>query len=124
MGDFKKLIAWQKGTELARAIHVAFKGRQVGAYSGLRRQILRAAAAIPENLAEGCAKRTRRELARFAETAYASAKEVESDLILAREVEIMSPAEFEPLSRLADEVARLCYGLMQGPPRSQGDRPA
>jgi four helix bundle protein len=124
MGDFKKLIAWQRATDLAREIHVAFKGRQVGAYSGLRRQILRAAAAIPENLAEGCGKQSRRELARFAETAYASAKEVQSDLILARDVEILSPDEFEPLIQRADEVARLCYGLMRSSRSSQTGRPA
>jgi four helix bundle protein len=124
MGDFRKLIAWQKGTDLARELHVAFKGRQVGAYSGLRRQILRAAAAIPENLAEGCGKQSRRELGRFAETAYASAKEVQSDLILARDVEILSPDEFAPLSHRADEVARLCYGLMRSARPPHAARPA
>ena len=114
MGDFRKLIAWQRAHELARDIHEAFSGRSAGVYTGLRAQILRAAAAVPSNLAEGCGRRSRRELARFAETAYTSVKEVESDLMLSRDVKILPQREYADLARKTDEVARLCFGLMRG----------
>ena len=116
MGDFKKLIAWQKANELARDIHSAFRRRRAGDYTGLRAQILRAAQAVPANLAEGCGKRSRKELARFAETAYTSVKEVEANLVLSRDVDILARAEFEYLTRKTDEVARLCFGLMRDRP--------
>ena len=115
MGDFKQLKAWQHGHELARDVHVAFSIRGANRYPGLRSQVLRAAASVPSNLAEGCAKRSRRELARFAEMAYASAKEVESHLILARDVDILSPQQFTDLASKTDHVARLCYGLTMVP---------
>ena len=118
MGDFKRLVAWQQAQELGRDLHLAFKSRNARDYPGLRTQILRAAESIHSNLAEGCAKRSRRELARFAEIAYASAKEVESHLIFARNVEILAAQSSEDLTRKADHVARLCYGLTRVPPES------
>ena len=115
MGDFTKLKAWNAARELAREIHSALKGRQPGGYTGLRAQILRASSSIASNLAEGCAKQSRLELARFAEIAYASAKEVECDLILLHDAQILSGSQYESLSSRTDEVARLCYGLMRRP---------
>jgi four helix bundle protein len=57
MGDFRRLIAWQKANAYALAVHAAFKGRIGSRAPGLRGQILRAVDAVPDNLAEGCAKR-------------------------------------------------------------------
>ena len=118
MGDFRKLLAWQQGHELARDVHLVFSVRASRGYPGLRAQLLRAAAAIPATLSEGCAKRSRKELARFAEMAYASAKEVESHLLLSRDVGLLSEANFTTLATQTDRVARLCYGLTKTPARS------
>ena len=111
MGDFKRLVAWQEGSGLALDIHTAFVDRASRDYPGLRAQILRAAASIPSNLAEGCAKRSRRDLARFAEMAYASAKEVECQLMLAHDGRLLTDEQFARLSGRTDLVARLCFGL-------------
>jgi four helix bundle protein len=116
MGDFKQLKAWQQAHELVRDLHAAFSGHHHGGYPGLRAQILRAAASIPLNLAEGCAKRSRRELARFAEMAYASAKEVECELMLSRDVKLIPRQTYDKLARKTDDVARLCYGLTRVSP--------
>jgi four helix bundle protein len=67
-------------------------------------------------LAEGCAKGSRRELAKYADTAYGSVKEVENKLIKAHGLKILSREVFEGLSHQADEVARLCFGLTRVPP--------
>jgi four helix bundle protein len=70
---------------------------------------------IPDNLAEGCGKRSRRELGRYADTAYASVKEVENDLIKSRDLSILSRTVFEDLIKQCDEVARLCFALATVP---------
>jgi four helix bundle protein len=118
MGDFKQLVAWREGNALARDIHAVFTARASRDYPGLRAQVLRAAASIPATLSEGCAKRSRNELARFAEMAYASAKEVENHLILSRTVNILTAAQFVALAKQTDHVAALCYGLAKKPPPS------
>ena len=115
MGDFRKLIAWQKGQALSDDLRAAFDRRLGQAVPGLRGQILRAAASVPAALAEGCAKRSRRELARFAEMAYSSAKEVQSHLASARNANLLPPAMQDDLATRADEVARICYGLTRLP---------
>ncbi len=83
---------------------------------GLRAQILRAVNSIADNLAEGCAKRSPRELPRYADMAYASSKEVENDLIRARGLEMIGRTVFEDLMRKGDEVSRLCYGIARMKP--------
>ena len=111
MGDFNKLAAWREGHAFTRAVYLVFRVRRANDYPGLRAQILRAAKGIPSCLAEGCAKRSRRELARFADMAYSSAKEIESDLIFSRDIGIISSREFEDLAKKLDDVAKLSYGL-------------
>ena len=54
MGDFRKLRAWQEGHELAREVYLVFSVRASRGYPGLRAQVLRAAAAIPATVSEGC----------------------------------------------------------------------
>ena len=118
MGDFTRLIAWQKAHAFSLAVHGAFKGRRANLAPGLRSQILRAASAIPDNLAEGCAKRSRRELAQYADTSYGSAKEVMNDLIKSRDLGILSEDAYDLLAKQGDEVCRLCFALTRLPPNA------
>ncbi len=121
MGDFKQLVAWQKAHAFALAVHAAFKGTKAHVSPGFRAQILRAVSSIADNLAEGCAKRSRRELARYADDAYASSKEVENDLIRARDLEILERRLAEDLLTQGDEVSRLCFGLSRIRTKSDDD---
>jgi len=116
MGDFRRLVAWQKANAFALAVHAAFRNVRTRVSPGLRAQILRAVNSIADNLAEGCAKRSPRELPRYADMAYASAKEVENDLIRARGLEMIGRTVFEDLMRKGDEVSRLCYGIARMDP--------
>ncbi|MEO7457603.1 MAG: four helix bundle protein [Gemmatimonadaceae bacterium] len=84
MGDFKKLIAWQKASELWRDLLRIFTVRAAREAPGLRGQILRASGSVRSTLAEGAGKRSRREMKRFAEIAYTSAKEIEDQLLQGR----------------------------------------
>jgi four helix bundle protein len=118
MGDFKRLVAWQKAHAFVLAVHTAFKGRRTTEAPGLRAQVLRAVNSIPDNLAEGCGMRSRQALARYAETAYASAKEVENDLIKCRDLELLPRALCEDLLKQGDEVSRLCFSLTRLPVRN------
>jgi len=117
MGDFKKLRAWQEAHKFDIAMHKAFVGRRTDVAPGLRRQILTAASSIPDNLAEGCGFRSRRELAKYANSSYSSAKEVENDLIKSRDLGILPSTLVEDLLRQCDEVAALCFSLTVFPPR-------
>jgi len=116
MGDFTKLIAWQKAHAFTIAVRDAFILLDTNSAPGLRSQILRAANSIPDNLAEGCAKRSRRELARYADDAYGSGKEVMNDLMKARDFGILPSEVYDRLEPQCDEVCRLCFALSRIPP--------
>jgi four helix bundle protein len=111
MGNFRTLEAWRQGDALLRDLYREFERTRSRAYPGLRDQILRAAGAIVDNLAEGCARRSRLELARYADMAYASAKEVESQLERARYSKALTEQQYAEFALRVDHVARLCYGL-------------
>jgi four helix bundle protein len=119
MGDFKRLVAWQKAHAYAIAVHSAFAGRRAATAPGQRAQILRAVSSIPDNLAEGCGMRSREALARYAESAYASAKEVENDLLKCRDLGVLPSTVCEDLLRQGDVVSALCFSLTKGFPPSR-----
>jgi four helix bundle protein len=114
MGDFKRLIAWQRAHALALDLHRTLGTSGSRSFTGLRRQMLRAAGSIPDNLAEGCAKRTRAELARYAETSYGSVKELQNQMLRARALDIIGETDHDRLQSLADEAARLCFAIARG----------
>ena len=116
MGNFRKLLAWQKAHALSIKLHAAFRGRVANCSPGFRAQLLRAAKSITDNLAEGCAKNSRRALASFADTAYSSGKEVENDLLTALDLQMLPRQQIEDLLADTDEVCRLCFGLTRIPP--------
>jgi four helix bundle protein len=113
MGDFKNLVAWQEANALANDMHAAYPLRSRRDFPGLRAQLLKAAGSIADCLAEGCGKRSRLELARFAGMAYTSAQEVQSQLIRARACRVLSTAQCDDFDRRAERVAKLWVGLSE-----------
>ena len=93
MQDFKKLEVWQLAHVLA--IHM-FRvcDRRFSRYPGLRSQTLRAARSIAANIAEGSGGEDA-EFARYLGHALRSSKEVENDLLLARDLKIIEMVEFD-----------------------------
>ncbi len=69
MGDFKELNVWKKSHALTIKIYEVTNGFPRSEIYGLCQQLRRAAISIEANLAEGCGRKTDRELIRFASIA-------------------------------------------------------
>ena len=80
---------------------------------GLASQIRRAACSIPSNIAEGCGRDGDSELARFCIIARGSATELEYQLLLARDLKLISPSDYATLSELNVEIKRMLTVLVQ-----------
>jgi four helix bundle protein len=123
MQDFKRLQVWHKAHACFLAVHKTFAPGRGRSVAGLRAQLIRAAASIATNIAEGCGKSSTREFLRFLEMAVSSAREVENHLIVARDLEVISQLQFTDLDDLLTEVRRMLIGLMralrQQPPRGE-----
>ena len=114
MQDYRNLVAWQKGHLLALAVHRALRARRGAGYPGLGARILRAAASVPTNIAEGCSRRSRTDFCRFLDMAIASASELDYHLLLARDIGMLGAADYEALAEDCAEVRRVLHGLIRG----------
>src|SRR5881628_2094988 len=74
---------------------------------GLTSQLRRAASSIPSNIAEGCGRNGDAELARFCIIASGSATELEYQLLLARDLKLLQPNDYETLSQQTVEIKRM-----------------
>ena len=80
---------------------------------GLTAQIRRAASSIPSNIAEGCGRDGDAELARFCIIARGSATELDYQLLLARDLTLLHPDDYEQLSQQTIQIKRMLTVLVQ-----------
>jgi four helix bundle protein len=65
---------------------------------GLTNQMRRASVSLPSNIAEGSSRRSNADFARFLEIALGSAFELETQLILSKELEYLNQEDFEKIT--------------------------
>ena len=88
--NYKGLVVWQKGIELAKIVYrlsAKFPGEEK---FGLVAQMRRAAISIPSNIAEGQARHKTGEFIQFISHAEGSVAELNTQLILATELHFCS----------------------------------
>jgi four helix bundle protein len=112
MPVFKNLRAWQIAKELSVECTKVAKGFPGGIRHPLGDQLLRAAYSVPLNIAEGSGRRGPREWRRYLDIARGSLQEVESALIIARELGYVSPEQFPRLDSMISEAGKTLWGLL------------
>jgi four helix bundle protein len=109
--DYRDLEVWRLAMDLAEATYRLLRDSPKTEEYRLTSQLLRAAASIPANIAEGNARATRKDYARFIAIARGSLAETETFLLLARRVPLVQPGAMDPVLALADRVGRMLNGL-------------
>jgi four helix bundle protein len=71
-----------------------------------------AAVSLVSNIAEGCGRQSDRELAYFLRVARGSARELECQLLLARDLEYLRENVWRTLDSECQEVSRMLMGLI------------
>ncbi len=84
--SFKDLIVWQKSIQLVKQIYILTEELPKSEIFGLTSQMRRAAVSIPSNIAEGYKRKNIREYIQFLSIADASAAELETQIIIMKEV--------------------------------------
>ena len=74
---------------------------------GLVSQITRAAVSIPSNIAEGSSRTSDKDKKRFAEVALGSAFELETQLLIIRDLELANPVDADKLIEGLHEEQRM-----------------
>jgi four helix bundle protein len=113
MGDFKRLNVWQLAHLLAEDLYRATAGFPLVERYGLSLQLRRAAVSITSNIAEGSGRIGNRECARFLVIARGSAAEIESQLLLARDLGLLTIEDWAKLNATVQRVNKMLLGLIR-----------
>lgn len=111
MDNFRNLIVWKRSVELATNVYrisVTFPKFEL---YGLTSQIRRSAVSISSNIAEGAGRRSKKYFANFLGISYGSACELETQLIIARNLEYLTKNEFDILFNDSNEIQKMLYVL-------------
>ena len=109
--SFEKLIAWQKGRELAILIYKTTKNFPKDEAFGLTSQMRRCSISIASNLAEGSGRSSMKDKARFSEIAYSSSLELLNQVILSHDFEYVDENQYTQIREKITEVNMLIDGL-------------
>jgi four helix bundle protein len=110
--SFTDLVAWQKAHEFAVAVYKNTIEFPTVEQFGLTNQVRRAVVSITSNIAEGFGRRTKADRTHFYDMARASLSEVQSQLLLARDVDYLSRPAFGMLAEQSVEVRKILTGLI------------
>ncbi len=113
MKNFKNLKVWQKGIELVKNIYKSTKEFPKEELYGLTSQMRRSAISVPSNIAEGSGRGTDKDFNRFLDIALGSSYELETQIIIAFELEFISEQDFNDLSMKINEEQKMIAGLQK-----------
>jgi four helix bundle protein len=111
MTPFERLSSWQASHRLALEVYRATQGWPREEVYGLTSQARRAAVSVAANIAEGAAKRGRKEFGRFLDVALGSLSELTCLLRLSLDLGFMSMDEWQTVETVRCETGRLLWGL-------------
>jgi four helix bundle protein len=89
MRNFKDLEIWKESRALAKDIYLLTRSLPADEKFAMTSQIKRCVTSIPSNIAEGSAKESQKDFARFLQISLGSSFELESHLILCSDLEII-----------------------------------
>ena len=110
---FKDLLAWQRSMQLVRSVYELTAQFPIAERFGLSGQMRRAAISVPSNIAEGYGRVTTGEFKQFLGHARGSCAEVETQLMIAKDLNFGSHETIDDAERLCFEASRLLTGLLR-----------
>jgi len=111
---FEDLQVWQKSRKLVVLIYQLTALLPKEEQFGLTAQIRRAAVSVSSNIAEGSARGSDKDFARFLLMAIGSAAEVKCQLILAKDLNYIVENDFNEAIETVHEIGKMIKGLRKG----------
>jgi len=122
--NYKELGVWQKSISLAvQVCEMTGRFPDVEKF-GFSSQMRRAATSVPANIAEGWGRGTTKEYIQFLLIARGSLMELETHLIIARQLQYLNEDHLDQFQRQIEEIGRMLNGLIRSlkahTPRASG----
>lgn len=110
--NFRNYKVWQDAVDYATQVYKITSEMPWFEKKGLCDQLQRAVVSISSNIAEGAAKPSDIEFAHFLDTSLGSSFEVETQLLIAKNVGYISPDIYDSLLAALNEIERQINGLI------------
>jgi four helix bundle protein len=111
MHKYKELKLWQKSIDLVTSIYLSTRSFPSVEKFGLVSQINRAAVSIPSNIAEGAGRNSDKEFVQFLSIAQASSYELETQLIISKNLNYLSVGVLDQLTIQIEEIQKMNYSI-------------
>jgi four helix bundle protein len=109
--SYRDLEVWKSAVTFVKEIYLVTARFPPSEIYGLTGQIRRAAVSIPSNIAEGQGRNSPKEFRQFLGIALGSVAEVETQLIIAKEIAYLNVEELNPLLKRIDHIRKMLRGL-------------
>ena len=111
MHNFRELNVWKKSRILAKEVYLLSSQFPDSEKFGLTSQIRRSAISIASNIAEGSSRKSTKDFARFLRISLGSAFELETQLLLMKDLKFINESEVEPIIQRIQEIQKMLIGL-------------
>jgi len=111
VASYERFTAWKLSYELALKVYEATDSFPRSELYGLTSQVRRAAFSVVANIAEGAAKRGRREFRRYLDIALGSITELQVALRLARDRGYLTAEAWAELEQFRNRAGAVTWGL-------------
>ncbi len=112
MGPHKNLIVWQKSMDLVKKIYQSKAQYPMSETYGLVSQMRRCVVSIPSNIAEGYGRGSNADLLHFLYFSLGSSNELETQIIISKELSFIDDEKAEELETLNGEVIKMLNSLI------------
>jgi four helix bundle protein len=112
--SFRDLEVWKLAIDFVKKVYQTTNSFPPSENFGLINQIRRAAVSIPSNIAEGQGRNSTKEFRQFLAISLGSLAELETQLIIAKEIEYLTLHELNPLLTILDRIRKMIKGLSKG----------
>jgi four helix bundle protein len=113
MFPFERLDAWHRCHELTLALYSVTRNWPREERFGLVSQLRRAGVSAEANIAEGSAKRGRREFRRYLDISLGSLSEIACLLRIARDLDLLSAEDSARLDPIREKASQVTWRLYQ-----------
>jgi four helix bundle protein len=111
--SYRDLDVWMLSMDLAEKLYRATSGFPASELYGMTTQIRRASVSIPANIAEGYGRETTAYFIQFLRISQGSVKELETHLLLAERVALLSNEDAKALLADIERIARMLRNLIR-----------
>lgn len=111
MHKYKELIVWQKSIKLVKITYQLTEKFPDKEKYGLSQQIQRAAVSIPSNIAEGAGRNSEKAFLNYLSIANASSCELETQLIIAKELNYISNEDAKNAFDFIFEIQKMIFAF-------------